>query len=161
MEPRNGAWPNEKIPPSDATSQYPLPSGAAAIPTTGWSGADAREPWNGAPPRAKTPPPEDASQYEDPEGPKPKLRPMSAGTACMVANRFPVVVLVLGGLGYHNAPASDPEVTRNDRSTPVGVFARPPNGAPSGDKPIERRAWITSAVESGSLLCWLSAALGS
>ena len=36
IEPRKGAVPKLKMPPSDATSQYPVPPCAAAIPTTGW-----------------------------------------------------------------------------------------------------------------------------
>jgi hypothetical protein len=36
MEPRNRASPKEKIPPSDATSQYPRPVGVGVIPTIGW-----------------------------------------------------------------------------------------------------------------------------
>jgi hypothetical protein len=35
-DPRNGASPKLKTPPSEATSQYPFPSEVAAIPTTGW-----------------------------------------------------------------------------------------------------------------------------
>jgi hypothetical protein len=35
MDPKNEASPNEKIPPSEATSQYPLPSGVEAMPTVG------------------------------------------------------------------------------------------------------------------------------
>ena len=35
VEPKKGALPNAKIPPSDATSQYPLPSNVDAIPTIG------------------------------------------------------------------------------------------------------------------------------
>ncbi len=35
MLPKKCASPYEKIPPSEATSQYPPPSGVDAIPTTG------------------------------------------------------------------------------------------------------------------------------
>jgi hypothetical protein len=35
VDPENGASPKLKMPPSDAVSQYPLPSGVAAIPTIG------------------------------------------------------------------------------------------------------------------------------
>ena len=35
IEPSNGALPNENTPPSAPASQYPFPSGAAAIPTIG------------------------------------------------------------------------------------------------------------------------------
>ena len=47
MEPRNGASPKEKMPPSAATSQYPRPVGVAAMPTTGeLSGLPPMEPKN-------------------------------------------------------------------------------------------------------------------
>src|SRR5438445_12910062 len=35
-EPANGASPKVKMPPSEATSQYPFPLGVAAICTIGW-----------------------------------------------------------------------------------------------------------------------------
>ena len=35
VEPKNRASPNAKIPPSDATNQYPLPVGVGAMPTIG------------------------------------------------------------------------------------------------------------------------------
>ena len=35
MEPKNCASPKVKMPPSEATSQYPLVLGVAAMPTTG------------------------------------------------------------------------------------------------------------------------------
>ena len=35
VDPWNAASPKAKIPPSDATSQYPPPSGVTAIPTMG------------------------------------------------------------------------------------------------------------------------------
>ncbi len=35
IDPRKVADPNVNTPPSDATSQYPAPPGAGAIPTTG------------------------------------------------------------------------------------------------------------------------------
>jgi hypothetical protein len=54
-----------KTPPSEATSQYPPPSGAAAMPTIGlakWGGAD---PKLGAPPTEVTTPAAEVSQ-DDP-----------------------------------------------------------------------------------------------
>ena len=47
IEPSNGALPNENTPPSEATSQYPLPSGVAAIPSTGALRAFVVSPPNG------------------------------------------------------------------------------------------------------------------
>src|SRR2546422_7846591 len=45
VEPWNAASPKEKTPPSEATSQYPLPVGVAAIPTIGLlSGVPPMEP---------------------------------------------------------------------------------------------------------------------
>src|SRR5882724_125660 len=38
VDPRKRASPNEKMPPSDAISQPPLPVGVLAIPTIGWVG---------------------------------------------------------------------------------------------------------------------------
>ena len=35
VEPKKAASPKAKIPPSDATSQYPFPEGVAARPTIG------------------------------------------------------------------------------------------------------------------------------
>src|ERR1700753_970733 len=35
VEPKKAALPKAKMPPSEATAQYPRPSGVAAIPTTG------------------------------------------------------------------------------------------------------------------------------
>jgi hypothetical protein len=62
-EPRNGAEPKAKTPPSSATSQYPPPLGTAAMPTTGWAGfLSAREPKKGALPKLCTPPSSEASQ---------------------------------------------------------------------------------------------------
>ena len=43
VEPKKAASPKEKMPPSEATFQYPLPFGVAAIPTIGWVR------WPGAP----------------------------------------------------------------------------------------------------------------
>ncbi len=58
-----------KIPPSEATSQYPPPSGVAAIPTMGWLRCwPPSDPWKAASPKAKTPPSEATSQYPPPSG---------------------------------------------------------------------------------------------
>jgi hypothetical protein len=57
VEPRKRASPKEKIPPSEATSQYPLPDGVAAMPTMGRLRRMAPvEPKNLASPWAKIPP---------------------------------------------------------------------------------------------------------
>ena len=62
-EPYQGASPNAKTPPSDATSQYPPPFGTPAIPTIArFSRCPAVEPMKGAPPKLKTPPSEPTSQ---------------------------------------------------------------------------------------------------
>ena len=63
MEPANPASPKAKMPPSDATSQYPPPVGVAAIPTIGlFSCIDPVEPRKGASPKAKMPPSDATSQ---------------------------------------------------------------------------------------------------
>src|SRR5581483_2303471 len=68
-EPRNGASPKAKMPPSDATSQYPFPDGVAAIPTIGLLRLIAPvEPKNLASPKAKIPPSDATSQYPLPDG---------------------------------------------------------------------------------------------
>src|SRR2546426_6285194 len=68
-DPKNGASPKEKIPPSDAASQYPFPVGVAAIPTIGLlSRTDPADPKNGASPKEKIPPSDAASQYPLPVG---------------------------------------------------------------------------------------------
>src|SRR2546421_497893 len=57
VEPWKTASPKPKIPPSDATSQYPLPLGVAAIPTIGaLRRMPPVEPWKRASPNEKTPP---------------------------------------------------------------------------------------------------------
>ena len=67
MEPRKGASPKLKMPPSDATSQYPLPSGVAAMPTMGaLSGLPPMDPRKLASPKLKTPPSDATSQYPIP-----------------------------------------------------------------------------------------------
>jgi hypothetical protein len=51
VDPAKRASPNEKMPPSDPTSQYPWPLGVGAIPTMGaLSGRLAALPLNGASP---------------------------------------------------------------------------------------------------------------
>ena len=57
VEPWKAASPKEKIPPSDATIQYPLADGVDATPTIGRCNATlAVEPWADAPPPEKTAP---------------------------------------------------------------------------------------------------------
>src|SRR6267378_7344474 len=76
VEPKNVALPKAKIPPSVATSQYPLPSGVPAMPTIGlFSLIDPVEPRNVALPKLKIPPSEATSQY-----PLPGLLPGGAAT---------------------------------------------------------------------------------
>ena len=63
VEPKNCASPNEKMPPSEATSQYPLPSGVEAMPTIGLLRVmPPVEPKNCASPKEKMPPSEATSQ---------------------------------------------------------------------------------------------------
>ncbi len=51
------------MPPSEATSQYPPPSGVGVIPTMGLLRViPPVEPWNEASPKAKMPPSEATSQ---------------------------------------------------------------------------------------------------
>ena len=67
-EPRNGA-PKANTPPSDPTSQYPVPSGEAAMPTIGAARVrPPNEPRNTASPKANTPPSDPTSQYPLPSG---------------------------------------------------------------------------------------------
>ena len=62
-EPWNRASPKEKIPPSAATSHYPLPVGVGAIPTIGLlSRMLPVEPKNRASPKEKIPPSDATSQ---------------------------------------------------------------------------------------------------
>src|SRR5437764_650426 len=61
VDPWKPASPKLKIPPSDATNQYPFPLGVAAIPTiAALSCSPASEPLSGAAPKASTPPAVDA-----------------------------------------------------------------------------------------------------
>ena len=63
MDPAYSASPKVKMPPSEDISQYPLPSGVAAIATTGalrcWLPID---PANSASPKLKMPPSDATSQ---------------------------------------------------------------------------------------------------
>src|SRR5581483_6782510 len=69
VEPKKAASPNEKIPPSRATNQYPRPDGVAAIPTIGWFNRTAPvEPKNPASPNEKIPPSRATNQYPRPDG---------------------------------------------------------------------------------------------
>ena len=68
-EPKNPASPKLKIPPSDATNQYPRPDGVAAIPTIGrFNGIAPIEPKNPASPKLKIPPSDATNQYPRPDG---------------------------------------------------------------------------------------------
>ena len=63
MEPWKAASPKLKMPPSEATSQYPSPSLVAAMPTMGlFKGVPPMEPWKAASPKLKMPPSEATSQ---------------------------------------------------------------------------------------------------
>src|SRR5436309_2131687 len=63
VEPKNWASPNEKMPPSDATSQYPLPDGVTAMLTIGCaSGRAPADPKNSASPNVNIPPSDASSQ---------------------------------------------------------------------------------------------------
>jgi hypothetical protein len=63
VEPWKRASPKVKMPPSDATSQYPRPVGVVAMSTIGrLSGRAPCEPRKGASPNAKIPPSAAASQ---------------------------------------------------------------------------------------------------
>ena len=69
VEPWNPASPKEKMPPSEATSQYPLEEGVDAMPTIGWlSGRPPIEPKKPICPNEKTPPSDATVQY--PRGPR-------------------------------------------------------------------------------------------
>ena len=63
------ASPKLKMPPSDATSQYPSPVGVAAMPTIGALSRRApADPKNPASPKVKMPPSDATSQYPPPDG---------------------------------------------------------------------------------------------
>src|SRR5665647_2844217 len=63
VDPWKPASPKAKIPPSEATSQYPFPEEVGAIPTTGrLRVSDPVDPWKPASPKAKMPPSEATSQ---------------------------------------------------------------------------------------------------
>src|SRR6185437_1824688 len=68
-DPKKDVSPKLKMPPSEATSQYPLPSGVHAIPTTGcFSCRLPVDPKNWASPKLKMPPSEATNQYPLPSG---------------------------------------------------------------------------------------------
>src|ERR1041385_5758374 len=67
--PCKAASPNEKIPPSEPTSQYPAPVGVAAIETIGlFRCIPPVLPKYPASPNAKMPPSFESSQYPRPDG---------------------------------------------------------------------------------------------
>src|SRR5580658_2548681 len=69
IDPWYMASPKLKTPPSDATSQYPSPSGVEAIPTIGsFSLRPPIDPRYMASPKLKTPPSDATSQYPLPSG---------------------------------------------------------------------------------------------
>ena len=67
-EPSKGASPKQNTPPSEATIQYPPPSGVVAMPTTGWLRVwpglrtPGTDPWKSASPKLKMPPSAATSQ---------------------------------------------------------------------------------------------------
>src|SRR5260370_36386309 len=64
VDPRKEASPNEKTPPSGATSQYPCREGVASMPTMGFASLmPPVEPKNPALPNENTPPSDPAIQY--------------------------------------------------------------------------------------------------
>ena len=64
VDPKNRASPKAKMPPSEATIQYPFPVGVAAIPTMGWLRVISPvEPKNLADPNEKIPPSDATIQY--------------------------------------------------------------------------------------------------
>ncbi len=64
VEPKNRASPKAKMPPSEATSQYPPPPRVGAMPTIGWFSLSAPvDPAKWASPNEKIPPSEATSQY--------------------------------------------------------------------------------------------------
>ncbi len=71
------------------------------------------------------------------------------------------IVNVGGVPAVKNAPVSAPDATRKLSSVAVGTFPPTSKRAPSGERPRASSAWITSEVESGSLVCLLSGAFGS
>src|SRR5258708_166225 len=93
VDPKNGASPKLKIPPSAATNQYPFPDGVAAIPTIGWFSASAPvEPRNAASPKLKIPPSAATNQYPWPErvDAAPTTGRASPAAALVLATRSPV-----------------------------------------------------------------------
>src|SRR3954453_2173492 len=67
VDPWNRASPKLKMPPSDATIQYPPQVGVGDIPTIGLlSGVPPIEPRNGALPKVKMPPSDAPSRYPSP-----------------------------------------------------------------------------------------------
>src|SRR6516164_1562811 len=74
------AFPNGNRSPVASTSQYPVPCGAAAIPTIGLGGGRITEPSCGAAPKGDTCPAEVVSQYP--------LKPPPLPPAFVIANQF-------------------------------------------------------------------------
>ena len=58
------------------------------------------------------------------------------------------------------APTSLPVVTTNDSSALTGDFPEPVNVDDVGDNPMASRAWITRAVDWGSLGCGCAVEFG-
>src|SRR2546423_14181065 len=92
VEPRKEALPNEKTPPSEATSQYPCREGVASIPTMGFASLmPPVEPKNWALPNENTPPSDPAIQYPPGYTTRNQLerRPSRAATSSPVAGGAP------------------------------------------------------------------------
>ena len=58
------------------------------------------------------------------------------------------------------APASLPDVTTNDRSALTGECPELVKVDDVGDRPMASRAWITRAVDWGSVCCGCAAEFG-
>ena len=83
------------MPPSAATSQYPPPSGVAAMPTIGELSWPESDPWSWAEPKAATVPFASASQYPVPllSGAMPTVRDDDWTEAAT----WPQVIVDIGG----------------------------------------------------------------
>src|SRR5438445_11842188 len=90
VEPKKGAAPKLKTPPSAATSQYPLPSGLTAAATIGWTRwMEPAEPWKEALPTLSTPPSPATSQYPSPAGPDEPATPDAGRGMTAAATAYP------------------------------------------------------------------------
>src|SRR2546422_10786450 len=93
VEPKKPAFPKAKMPPSEATSQYPPLSGVAAMPTIGLlSLIDPVEPKNAAPaPKLQMPPAEAPSQQPAEWTPRPTSRPVCVPLGALLGETMDAV----------------------------------------------------------------------